>query len=175
MNLSDSPVYWASLNLDKNRCSLRPPDGAPRVEWALHYAALGLYVFPCCMPTADEQCGCGRRKGPHIDKEIAKAPLVNDWPNEATRDPVKILKWWRDRWTNANIGGLDNERSGILVVDNDKDSADARDLHKVLIANTRVHRSGGADYKWHAIFLRPPDLVIPARHTTELGINLESS
>jgi putative DNA primase/helicase len=153
-----------------------PPLNAPMLDHALYWALLGFHVFPVCMPTADGRCGCGRKKGPHTERqEIGKCPLIKDWQKEATHAPAQISTWWCGRWANANIGALNNERSGIIVVDNDKDSDEARQLRAWLIPQTRVHQSGGADYKWHGLFLRPPGLAIPARHTTVLGINLESS
>ena len=172
----DSPEYWIRCGVNKNSYVQQPPVEATQVTWALHWAALGFYVFPTCWPDSEGQCACGRQKGPHEGKQIGKAPLIKGWPEEATRDPKKIIGWWRSRrWANANIGALDNARSRLVVVDNDKDSPNARMLREALIPHTRVHQSGGADYKWHAVFLRPEGLVIPARHTTELGINLESS
>jgi len=152
--------------------------------WALHYAANDFYVHPVCWPDDNGQCACGRktkdkttgqlRSTPHVGNNIGKAPLINDWQKESTRDPAKILRWWR-RWPNANIGGLDNERSGIFVADNDKDSGPAHALRKVFVPITRVHQSGGADFKWHTFFKRPDGLTIQAKHKTELGINTESS
>jgi P4 family phage/plasmid primase-like protien len=172
----DSPEYWIRCGVNKTWYMQQPPVEASMLIWALHWAALGFFVFPACWPDNEGNCACGRKSGPHKGRQIGKAPLINDWPNEATRDPKKIIGWWRSRrWANANIGALDNTRSGLVVADNDKDSANASELRKILINYTRVHLSGGADYKWHGIFLRPSGLVIPARHTTQLGINLESS
>jgi hypothetical protein len=151
-----------------------PADGAPMVEWALYWAETGFHVFPVCWPTPDGQCGCGRKLGPHVGKQVGKGPLIKGWPNAATRDPVQIRKSWQ-QWPNANIGALDNERSGVLVVDNDKNSEEAQELRTQMVQMTRLHESGGADYKWHAVFRRPPGVAIQAKHTTVLGVNTESS
>src|SRR5258708_34875192 len=90
----ESPAYWKRCGVDKSLYMLRLSDDAPMMVWALYWAARSFDVFPVCMPNADGQCGCGRRSGPHVDKQIGKAPLITNWPNEATRDPAKILQWW---------------------------------------------------------------------------------
>jgi hypothetical protein len=111
--------------------------------------------------------------GPHDGRQVGKVPLIKNWENESTRDPAKILRWWQ-RWPNANIGALDNERSGIFVVDNDKDSELARQLRPWFASFTRLHQTS-EPYKWHAFFKRPPGLVIRKKSTTVLGVNTESN
>jgi Bifunctional DNA primase/polymerase, N-terminal len=134
-----SPAHWASLGLDKSRYMLRPAEGASNLEWALHWAATGFFVHPDCWPDANGNCACKRAKGPHVGRQIGKAPLIKNWQNESTRDPAQIMRWWR-RWPDANIGGLDNERSGIFVVDNDKDSEEARQLRPWLASLNHAPR-----------------------------------
>jgi RecA-family ATPase len=169
----DSPAYWASLGLDKRRCMLSPAEDASNLEWALHYAAIGFCVHPVCWPDENGNCACKRRKGPHVGKQVGKAPLINNWEKESTRDPAQIVRWWK-RWPNASIGALDNERSGLFVVDNDKDSEEARQLRPWLASFTRLHQTS-EPYKWHAFLKRPPGLVIRKMSTTVLGVNTESN
>ncbi len=64
---------------------------------ALLYARFGWYVIPV---------------GPRTKK-----PLVLDWTNAASRDPVQIMNWWA-RWPWANVG-IACGKSGLVVIDVD--------------------------------------------------------
>lgn len=48
----------------------------------------------------------------------SKSPLVKDWPNRASNNPMQIRKWW-SRWPDANIG-LATGKSDLLVIDIDE-------------------------------------------------------
>lgn len=65
---------------------------------ALAYGDGGWAVFPCAPTT--------------------KKPLIEDWPNIATRDPVQIESWWR-RSARALIGCPTGEKNGFVVLDVD--------------------------------------------------------
>jgi len=67
---------------------------------ALYYAGLGWPVFPC-------------RPG-------GKEPLTPNGFKDAVTDPDQIQAWWA-KWPEANIGVATGERSGLLVVDIDRD------------------------------------------------------
>jgi hypothetical protein len=68
------------------------------LDWALHYASQGVFVFRIC--------------------EKGKVPLAGEsWPEISTTDAETIKAWWTDR-PLANIG-LDCGKSGALVIDAD--------------------------------------------------------
>ena len=46
-----------------------------------------------------------------------KRPLINDWPNKATRDRETIRKW-AALWPDANVG-IACKASGLVVIDID--------------------------------------------------------
>jgi len=47
-----------------------------------------------------------------------KIPLIKNWSELATDDPVQLKKWW-DEWPSAGIGALLGQASGLIVVDVD--------------------------------------------------------
>ena len=74
-------------------------------QWALHYAGMGMAVFPI--------------------KPRSKQPLTDHGLKDASKDPAQIESWW-SRWPTANIGIATGAVSGGLVVidldvDKDKD------------------------------------------------------
>jgi len=70
------------------------------VEAALEYARHGMPVFPC--------------------NPLDKKPLTPHGFKDATRDEAQIRAWWT-QWPNAMIGAPTGPRSGMWVVDTDKD------------------------------------------------------
>jgi hypothetical protein len=77
---------------------------------------MGLSVIPCCWPTPDGRCGCGRG---HKDREIGKVPLVKWEPyQKAPAHPDQVDAWWR-RWPRANVGCVTGAVSGVDVLDAD--------------------------------------------------------
>ncbi len=73
-----------------------------KLDWALHYASMGLKIFPV-----------------HSN---GKRPIHNDWPDLATSDPAQIADWWRE-WPDANIGCTPGA-SGHVVIDVDTKKVD---------------------------------------------------
>lgn len=72
-------------------------------QWALHYAGMGLAVFPI--------------------KPRSKQPLTEHGLKDASKNPAQIEGWW-SQWPTANIGIATGAVSGGLVVidlDVDKD------------------------------------------------------
>jgi predicted P-loop ATPase len=95
------------------------------VEYALAYAELGFYVFPCHAPMKREgwNCSCEAWKREKLSPDFdcsnpGKHPRTQNGLDDATTDPEQIKRWWR-QWPNANIG-INCGQSGILVVDLDK-------------------------------------------------------
>jgi len=72
------------------------------LEHALSLAARGFFVFPCI--------------------ENSKKPLIDEWPERATRDPKRITAWWTNG-PDRNIG-IATEKFGdgqaLVVVDVDQ-------------------------------------------------------
>jgi len=105
------------------------PTRSPMITAALDYALdYGWPVFPC--------------------KLGDKVPLIRDWPNKATTDPVRIRRWWT-RWPDANIGVPTGKGSGILALDDDNPRAlDALEAEHGKLPATRTHTtgSGGVHY-----------------------------
>jgi hypothetical protein len=110
------------------------------VDYALHYAERGLYVFPVA--------------------PRGKNPLTEHGFKDATTDPAQIRAWW-ERWPEANIG-LDCGRSGVVVID--IDGAEGMASWQALVgrlglaAQTKVAKTGGGGR--HLYFQAPSHLRI---------------
>lgn len=118
------------------------------VEYALAYAELGFYVFPCHAPIRRDgwNCSCEawkRKKfSPDFDcSNPGKHPRTKNGLDDATTDPEQIKRWWR-QWPNANIG-INCGQSGILVVDLDTYKDDYRGDDLELNEETVTCLSGG--------------------------------
>lgn len=110
-----------------------------KLDWALHHAKAGFFVFPV--------------------RVNAKTPLIPNWQNEATRDEKKIKEMWQCK-PNANIGifcGKYGNGQALIVIDvdvkNGKDgrkSIEALEADGYLLTTTLTHKttSGGE----HIIF-----------------------
>lgn len=84
------------LTTSSASCSLK--------ELALNYASAGFPVFPCGQD---------------------KQPIILDGLNAATTDPAQVGAWW-DRNPGALIGLPTGERSGLWVLDLDREKVDKR-------------------------------------------------
>lgn len=135
-------------------------------SWALHYATLGLRVFPV--------------------KPDSSTPAIKGWPEKATTDPRIIAGWWRT-WPSAGIGMLTGA-NGLVVVDADvKNDPQYVSGYQSLIVFTDAHpevaeafeasllvysRSGGAHHIWrtdktvhtHKPWLYDVDLIASGNH-----------
>jgi len=115
-------------------------------DHALHYAQIGLAVFPI--------------------KPRSKAPLTVHGFKDASKDQQQIDEWW-NRWPSANIGIATGQASGGLVVidlDVDKDKGiDGRvtlreweEEHGKLPTDTWLAITGRGGYHY---FYRDPSTV----------------
>ena len=77
--------------------SIKPIDQNSLKAAALAHAKNGFYVIPLV--------------------ENSKRPLISDWQNRATTNPLQIDSWWTDH-PNANIG-IACEVSNLIVIDLD--------------------------------------------------------
>lgn len=85
-----------------------------RLVETLARAAEGWAVHPL-YGISNGQCDCW--KGANCPKP-GKHPRLDNWPSEATTDPVKIRQWWQ-RWPTSNVGGAAGKKSGRNVLDVD--------------------------------------------------------
>jgi hypothetical protein len=102
------------------------------LDAALHYAALGLPVFPCIAQGP-------RRKTPHSPRGF----------HDASSDPAIIKAWWT-RWPDALIGMPTGRPLGRVVLDIDVKHAETNgfdtldDLgHSILPVTPMVHTASG--------------------------------
>lgn len=80
-------------------------------DWALHYAALGLAVFPLAWPISD-RCSCRKSDC----QSIGKHPIIERGFHKASTDPDQISEWW-NRWPLANIGLPTGHMMDVLDLD----------------------------------------------------------
>ena len=119
------------------------------LDYALAYAELGYYVFPCHTPIKKSgwNCSCEAWKRKHNpDFECPRAgkhPRSKRGLDDATLDAGQIRQWWQ-RWPDANIG-INCGLSGLLVVDLDsyKDFYDGDDLELEEETVTALTGGGG--------------------------------
>src|SRR6266478_5674800 len=148
---------------------------ASLAEAALQYAFRGWRVFPVYGLTPDGTCECGRAHCP----SAAKHPRIKKWPQEATTEEDKILRWWKAS-PSANIGIATGSESGVIVLDVDVPGAlgnwtsttltsrTGRGLHFYFASNdipvkTSVRKLGnGLDIRGEGGFVVAP----PSRHTS---------
>jgi hypothetical protein len=136
--------------------TLATVNGLSPLQAALRYAALGLPVFPVApVNRVTGQCGC--KEGAACEA-VGKHPLVR-WADKASADAEQIRSWWT--WKpEANIGVPTGQRSGLVVVDVDRQH-DGFETRRGLEVNgyafpptVAAHtRSGG----WHFLYAAPAD------------------
>ena len=139
-----------------------------RLACALDYAARGWPVFPL-HSVRDGRCSCGRADCPSPGKHPQTAHGLKD----ASRDPNTLRAWWV-RWSDANIGILTGNPSGLLVVDVDPRSggddtlADLEARHGPLPETVEALTGGGGRH----VFFKHPGFHVKAR-TNALGDGLD--
>jgi putative DNA primase/helicase len=122
------------------------------LEAALHYARLGWCVIPL--------------------RPRDKRPLLPDWQNKATCDPLTVKGWWR-RWPDANVGIATG--AGLLVLDVDathdgfESLALLEDTYGALPDTPAVLTGSGGRH----IYFRLPEGVTVRNSTGKLGPGLD--
>jgi hypothetical protein len=140
------------------------------LDAALHYAYLGLPVFP--VASVDRRTGvCGCKDGAACES-VGKHPLVK-WADRATTERDAIRNWWGGWKPDANIGIPTGVRSGLIVVDIDRQHnghatrealAEAGYVFPpTLSARTR---NGG----WHFIYEAPSGLRVANTTAALVGV-----
>ena len=94
--------------------SKEPSEDAPRVEWAVYYAKMGIPVFPIKPRTKDEYYPDYEHLGKPTKKHPKGTPY--SWAAQATTDIERVKKAFQDH-PEANIGGVMG--NGLYGVDVD--------------------------------------------------------
>jgi hypothetical protein len=137
---------------------------------ALRYAELGLPVFPVApVDRSTGTCGC---KDSEACDSVGKHPLVR-WADKATTDRAQISSWWGSWKPDANIGVPTGQRSGLVVVDIDRQH-DGHATRQTLEAGGRVFpptlaartRNGG----WHFVYAAPAGVRVPNTTAALAGV-----
>jgi hypothetical protein len=130
-------------------------NGVSLLDAAMRYVELGLPVFPVA-PVDRSSGACGCRDGKACES-VGKHPLVR-WADRATTEPAQIARWWGSWKPDANIGVPTGQRSGLVVVDIDRQH-DGHATRETLEAAGYVFpptvaartRNGG----WHFVYQAP--------------------
>jgi hypothetical protein len=106
-----------------------PSHDAPMLDWALHYAAMGIPVLPC-LPETRTYVGKDRKvitlkaKSPDArlvpkDKDKDGKPIPDSGGvKKATTDPIVIRDWWT-QYPDNMVGLVTGSKSGFWVLDLD--------------------------------------------------------
>lgn len=104
-----------------------------------------------------------------------KIPIIPDWPNQATTNPDRIMKWWA-KWPDANVGIHCGRASGIVVIDIDPrgggdDSFDALiDELGPLPPTPEVLTGGGGRH----LYIRYPNGLAIPKSKPRPGLDIQS-
>ena len=103
------------------------------IDFALHYAGIGLSVFPC-HSIKNGECTCKKqdcsKKGKH--------PLTYSGFKDASKDVSKIKSWWTE-YPEANIGCATGAMSGIVVLDLDTKGGKSVKETMAIMADSGFH------------------------------------
>jgi hypothetical protein len=95
VTLSDLPLEIArQIGAAPQLAGVATPEPETTLDWALHWAARGLHIFPC--------------------ERFLGRPMVPKWYTEATNNAAQIVEWWAAHPT-ADIGVVP-EHSGHFVL-----------------------------------------------------------
>src|SRR5712671_1938982 len=89
-------------------------DRTGMIDAALLYARLGFAVLPLHYPQPDGSCSCRKPKR----HKVGKHPMTPRGVYDATTDEA-VMRNWRTKCPEANIGIATGARRGLLVVDID--------------------------------------------------------
>lgn len=119
------------------------------MDSALEYIKNGFPVFPCCWPTIDGKCGCGKK---HPDNNAGKAPLMDHGLNDATITQTGVKEYWT-RWPKANIGLAIPKGYFVLDVDIDKQGYESlgtlQERHGQLTETLMITTGSFGQHHWY--------------------------
>jgi hypothetical protein len=129
----------------------------PLLTAALHYASLGLPVFPLHHINADGTCSCNNPRHDRTNNNTGKHPLTRTGFKEASTDSARIIRWWTES-PFANIGIATGQVAGVFVVDVDLDKGGEVTLAALptLPPTLKVRTGGGGQHLW---FKHPGGLI----------------
>ena len=129
-----------------------PPTESPLLTAALAYAARGWPVVPHYSIDETGRCTCRLTACTNAGKH----PRTRHGIKDATTDPAKIRRWWR-QWPQANIAIATGKPSGFDALDIDPPKGGDASLGKLpSLPDTVVQLSGGGGY--HYLFVHRPGL-----------------
>jgi type II secretory pathway component PulM len=127
------------------------PDYDTALGAALYYASLGWWVFPChSVYGKDRRCDCGQE----VCDRAGKHPHTRNGLTDATTDPKVIRAWWQ-RWPSANVAIATGKKSGLWVVDVEREGLDRHARLLLDLPDTVEGETGGAGR--HLFFRYPAD------------------
>ena len=151
----------------------------PLLQFALDYAAKGIYVFPIHNPILNNgKCtGCTCESYRHSEEcrvnhprlylkpnercqNPGKCPRVR-WSEKSTIDEATIRKWWGKPWGTQDIAtgkmvwaipniGIDDGKSRLLILDRDKYKSNYVELELSIADQTTVTSQTGQNTKANA-------------------------
>ncbi len=147
------------LNPNKSSLKARAIDFAERFDWPV------LPVFGVTNGACD--CGIPNCSSP------GKHPMIQNWGNNASKDPRQIAEWW-DENPNANIGIPTGEPSGLFVLDVDfgnggQESFEGLSLTKKELEGAMKIETGNG---FHLYFRKPAGRSVPSRVKILPGIDI---
>jgi hypothetical protein len=131
-------------------------DSRTNLDYAQHYASLGIPVLPLHYITHTGKCSCGEGKSCKPGKHPF-GHLVPHGLNDATTDESTIRQWFEDK--QYNLGICTGSASGFFVLDrDDKDGGNTsltelEEKHSPLPLTLRQQTGNGAHY----LFRMPTD------------------
>lgn len=149
---------------------LSPLNDMSRLQAALRYVALGLPVFP--VAPVDVMTGLCQCRDGGACEQVGKHPLVK-WAERATTDPSQVRRWWGTWKPAANIGIPTGQRSGLVVVDVDRQHGGPATRRAVEAAGhvfppTLAARTRGGG--WHLVYRAPAGRRVPNTTSAIAGI-----
>jgi putative DNA primase/helicase len=159
--LEETEKYETPLcTIDENKFSIR--------ERAVGLARRGFFVLPLHTPNFDgDKVICTCKKGDGCDR-IGKHPqydfmTLRSGVSDASRDP-EMIRFWFEKWPDANLGIATGKRSDLLVLDVDgltgAYALDEIENEFSPLPETLIQRTGKRHGK-HYLFSYPEGVSIP--------------
>ncbi len=159
--LEETEKYETPLcTIDENKFSIR--------DRAFALARSGFFVLPLYSPKFDgDKISCSCRKGdgcPHIGKHPRYDFLTLRFGvTDASRDP-ELIRFWFEKWPDANLGIATGKRSDLLVLDVDgltgAYALDEIESEFSPLPETLIQRTGKPNGR-HFLFSYPEGVSIP--------------
>jgi hypothetical protein len=170
--LEETEKYETPLcTIDENKFSIR--------DRAFALARSGFFVLPLYSPKFDgDKISCSCKKGdgcPHIGKHPQYDFMTLRFGvTDASRDP-ELIRFWFEKWPDANLGIATGKRSNLLVLDVDGLSGafalDEIEHEFTPLPETLIQRTGKPHGK-HYLFSYP-DLVSIPNSVGDIGNGLD--